>query len=204
MDTAPTALDTSTAENNRFACVAAAWAAHEGELRSFLRRRLRDAAAADDLLQDVFVKAMRQGQGFCTLEQPRAWLFEVARHAAIDRERTRRDAEPIEDHAEQLAAADPDAPPPVDALTNCLTRVIDELAPEDAQIVRACDIGGQTVRAYAELRGVGLAAAKSRLLRARQRLRDRLTDVCRVHFDPRDGSVCGHDGRARPAPQGRP
>jgi RNA polymerase sigma-70 factor (ECF subfamily) len=27
---------------------------------------------------------MRQGQGFCALENPRAWLFQVARHALID------------------------------------------------------------------------------------------------------------------------
>jgi RNA polymerase sigma-70 factor (ECF subfamily) len=59
-----------------FACVAAAWQAHEAELRGYLRHRMADAEAADDVLQDVFVKAMRQGRAFCTLDNPRAWLFQ--------------------------------------------------------------------------------------------------------------------------------
>ena len=55
-----------------FACVAAAWLAHEGDLRGFLRHHLSDGHAAEDLLQDVFVKGMRRGEGFCTLDNPRA------------------------------------------------------------------------------------------------------------------------------------
>ena len=70
-----------------FACVTAAWRAHEGELHGFLRHRMADTAAADDVLQDVFLKAMRAGRGFCTLDDPRAWLFQVARNALVDRMR---------------------------------------------------------------------------------------------------------------------
>ena len=42
-----------------FPCIVAAWQAHETELRGYLRHRLSDRAAADDVLQDVFLKAMR-------------------------------------------------------------------------------------------------------------------------------------------------
>ena len=92
--------------------------------------------------------------------------------------------------------AEPAAPPqetlaPVDALTDCLTRCLGELSPDDAAIVRACDLDGQTVRRFGEAHGLGLPAAKSRLLRARQRLRERLTTACQVRFDA-DGSVAGH------------
>ena len=72
-----------------FACVALAWQAHEGELRGFLRHRLPDGHAAEDLLQDVFGKAMRQGQGFCRQDNPRDWRVQVARHAGLLRVRQR-------------------------------------------------------------------------------------------------------------------
>jgi RNA polymerase sigma-70 factor, ECF subfamily len=183
------------AGDGRFACISAAWAAHEAELRGYLRRQMNYGDAADDLLQDVFVKAMRQGEGFCTLDKPRAWLFEVARHALVDRARRTRPAVPIDDLADELEAPAAEAPPAVDALTVCLARVLDELAPDDAAILRACDLQGQTVRAYAEARGLGLPAAKSRLLRARQRLRERMTAACQVRFEP-DGGVAGHVPRA--------
>ena len=75
-----------------------------------------------------------------------------------------------------------------------MARTLGELAPEDAAILRACDLEGQTQRDFAHAHGLSLPAAKSRLLRARQRLRERLTTVCQVQFEP-DGSVCGHAGR---------
>jgi RNA polymerase sigma-70 factor (ECF subfamily) len=185
-----------------FACVSLAWEAHEAELRGFIRHGLGDEHAADDLLQDTFVKAMREGQGFCSLDDPRAWLFRVARNAMTDRFRGAKVTDPIEQHADSLPMAEPESAPPVDALTACLARVLSELPPEDAEVLRACDIEGRTQKHFAAAQGLSLPAAKSRLLRARQRLRDRMAVACRVQFDPDDGRVSGHGGRegeAKPA-----
>lgn len=179
-----------------FSCVSAAWQAHESELLGYLRHQLADADTADDVLQDVFVKAMRQGEGFCRLDNPRAWLFQVARNALIDRARVNRLQVPLDEVGQEIEAPAPEALAPVDALASCLERTMAELPAEDADILRACDLEGMTQRAFAEARGLTLPATKSRLLRARQRLRDRLTTVCRVSFDPESGLVCGHDGRA--------
>lgn len=182
-----------------FACVSAAWLAHEGELRGYLRHRVADDDAADDVLQDVFVKAMRQGQGFCSLDNPRAWLFQVARNTLVDRART---AHPHEAFTDELADTTPlsvEDMAPVDALADCLTRTLGELAAEDQDILRACDLEGQTQRTFAQAHGLTVPATKSRLLRARQRLRDRLTRVCQISFEP-NGKVCGHAGRSGEAP----
>jgi len=177
-----------------FGCVAAAWQAHEAELRGYLRHRVGDDAAADDLLQDVFIKAMRHGRGFCALDNPRAWLFQVARNALVDQLRTRHAHEPLTEALVESAAQGDEPTAPIDALGACVARTLAELAPEDADILRACDIDGQTQRDYAAAHGLGLPATKSRLLRARQRLRERLTRVCQVKFED-DGSVGGHVAR---------
>jgi RNA polymerase sigma-70 factor (ECF subfamily) len=42
-----------------FSCILRDWNAHENELRNFLRHRSGDMHLADDLLQEVFVKAMQ-------------------------------------------------------------------------------------------------------------------------------------------------
>jgi RNA polymerase sigma-70 factor (ECF subfamily) len=181
-----------------FACVAAAWQAHEAELLGYLRHRLSDTGEADDVLQDVFVKAMRQGQGFCTLDNPRAWLFQVARNSLVDRSRTAHPHEPLTDALADATPLNPEPLEPVDALADCLTRTLAELPADDAAILRACDLEGQTQRAFAESHDISLPAAKSRLLRARRRLRERLTQACQVGFEP-DGSVSGHV--PRPGPQ---
>ena len=51
-----------------------AWHAHETELQRWLTRHLNDPVAAQDLLQDVFIKALRQGRRFCDVANARAWL----------------------------------------------------------------------------------------------------------------------------------
>lgn len=180
-----------------FACVAAAWTAHEGELRGYLKHRLPGAPDADDVLQDVFVKALRQGQGFCTLDNPRAWLFQVARNALVDRARTSHPHEALTPEVADTVAQDQEPMAPVDALADCLSRVLQELAAEDTAILRACDIEGQTQRDFAQAHGLGLAATKSRLLRARRRLRERLTRACQIRFEP-DGRVEAHVQRSQP------
>jgi RNA polymerase sigma-70 factor (ECF subfamily) len=183
----------------RFACVAAAWQAHQSELRGYLRHRLSDIDAADDVLQDVFVKAMCQGQGFCTLDNPRAWLFQVARNSLVDRLRIAHPHVPLTDELADTVPLNAQPVAPIDALADCLSRTLGELPADDAAILRACDIEGQTQRAFAVAHDLGLPAVKSRLLRARQRLRERISQACQVSFEA-DGSVAAHV--PRPMAQG--
>lgn len=187
--------DGSSIDVGAFACVAAAWDRHHAELQGYLSHRLSDSDIAEDVLHDVFVKAMRQGQGFCALDNPRAWLFQVARNALVDRARTTHATAPLPQGASELSAPQPDLPEAVDALAVCVGRCLGELNADDAAVLQACDLDGRAVRAFAECQGLTLPAAKSRLLRARQRLRDRLIRACQVHFDA-DGQVDGHVPRA--------
>jgi RNA polymerase sigma-70 factor (ECF subfamily) len=160
-------------------CLMTAWHAHEAELRGWLRHRLRNAADAEDLLQDVFLKAMRQGQRFCAIVDARAWLYEVARNTLADRLRLARDtvALPAELSADVEEAA------AVDSLAACLPRVLSELSPEDREAITLCDLERLPQEEYARRKGLSLPGAKSRVQRARKRLRDRLTQACQVRLD---------------------
>lgn len=180
----------SEARDRGFDCVLGAWRAHEAEMLGFLTRQTGNADTAQDLLQEVFLKALRQGQGFCTLEHPRAWLFQVARNALVDAQRLRH---PGEELADDLPAPPAEARAPVDALDACIARNLPFLGEDDRDIVQRCDLDAQTVRAYAEAAGLSLPAAKARLLRARKRLRELLVERCEVRFDAA-GSVCCHAG----------
>ncbi|MEJ2340409.1 MAG: RNA polymerase sigma factor [Gemmatimonadales bacterium] len=55
------------------------------ELRRHLSRMLRSEADADDLLQDVWVRAMRKPPDSGPGTNVRAWLYRVATNAALDR-----------------------------------------------------------------------------------------------------------------------
>ncbi|OYV98377.1 MAG: hypothetical protein B7Z68_01070 [Acidobacteria bacterium 21-70-11] len=95
-----------------------------GELYDMAGRRLyglalwrtgsRDLAA--DVVQDVFVRIAEHGERLADVEDPRWWLLSVTHRLAIDavRRTARRQAEPMEAHAE-LAAEPVDPARAVDA-----------------------------------------------------------------------------------------
>jgi len=161
------------------------WHAHERELRGWLLHHTGDPALCDDLLQDVFLRAMRHRADLETLRNGRAWLFEVARNRLTDHFRRTRHAVPLPD---DLPAPET-LPAPVDSLARCLPRVLRELSAEDREAIERCDLGGLSQQAYADQLGISLAAAKSRVQRARKRLRARLATACQVRFDEA-GRVC--------------
>jgi RNA polymerase sigma-70 factor (ECF subfamily) len=174
-------------DNAPFECVLHAFQDHESELRGYLLRRVSDKHLADDLLQEVFVRALRSGQGFCGLDNPRAWLFQVARNALVDQRRLEKHAVPLPD---DLVEKSEDGRP-VDALSECLARVLSELPAADREILQQCDIDGVKQQAFADAHRLSLSAVKSRLLRARQRLREFMVRKCQIRFDEA-GNVCCH------------
>jgi RNA polymerase sigma-70 factor (ECF subfamily) len=166
-------------------CLLRAWRAHEAELLGFLRRRLPEPHTAEDLLQDIFVKALGQGKRFCSLENARAWLFRVTRNTLADHLRLAREqVELPEDLVEETEQA-----APVESLADCLPRALAELSPDDREAITLCDLEGMSQEAYAQHKGLTLPGAKSRVQRARKRLREHLSTACQVRFDE-TGRVC--------------
>jgi RNA polymerase sigma-70 factor (ECF subfamily) len=160
-------------------CLTTAWTAHQSELRGWLRHRVGNAALADDLLQDLFLKALRQGEHFCAIDNARAWLFEVARNLVADQLRVARDMVEL---PEDLAAT-ADETDTVDTLTACLPRVLSELSADDREAITLCDLQGMRQAEFAKAKGLSLSAAKSRVQRARLRLRAQMSQVCQVQVD---------------------
>ncbi len=167
-------------------CHHRAWRQHKEELRNFLAHRSGSDSEVDDVLQEVFLRVVLQGADFCEVANPRAWLFQVARNLLVDRLRLTKEQVPL---PEDLHAESPLEPDPVDLLSHCLPRVLSELSPEDREAIMLCDIQGATQKAFAERLSLSLPAAKSRVQRARLRLRAHLAEACQLSFDD-EGKVC--------------
>ncbi|MDP5183439.1 sigma-70 family RNA polymerase sigma factor [Blastococcus sp. BMG 814] len=65
--------------------VGAAYAAHGPELYRFALRQLGDGGAAQDVVQEVFLRAWRAAASFDPqLASLRTWLFAIARNVVVD------------------------------------------------------------------------------------------------------------------------
>ncbi|WP_163576651.1 sigma-70 family RNA polymerase sigma factor [Halomonas faecis] len=170
-------------------CIESAWEAHHDELRRFLLKHCDDRDIADDVLQNVYSKALTHRQTFCKLDTPRAWLFKVARHQWIDRQR--RDGRLVMDESHEPTAPDDAETAPLDSLAGCIARALPHCVAVDRDILTRCDLEGLRQADYARRNGLSLPATKARLRRARQRLRARLVEQCDIVFDDQ-GRVCCH------------
>ncbi len=169
-------------------CITRAWDLHENELRGFLLGQVKDPQLSEDLLQDVFVKALAENDKFCTLENTRAWLYRVTRNRLIDYYRTHKI---LDDVPEELPDSKID-PEPVVNLSKCLPTALQQLSEQDRDIIEQCDLDGMSQSDYAELRGLTLVATKSRIQRARVKLENALKKSCGIIFDEQ-GNVCCFD-----------
>ncbi len=169
-------------------CIITAWGKHEAELRGYLTRQTSNPTQAEDILQETFLRAITEGSKFCSLENPRAWLFRVARNQMIDQSRSY-----AAKHQESLLAEelpqDIDDIPAIKTLDICLLKALERLDDADREAIERCDLDGELQATFAKDKGLSLAGAKSRIQRARKRLKTELVDLCKVNFDE-SGNVC--------------
>ena len=170
-------------------CVSKAWLSHEKELRAFIYTRIKEPQLTEDLLQDVFIKALAEGAQFCDLDNTRAWLFRVLKNRMIDYQRTAKIYDDVPDHLTEESQEEA----PVNNLAVCLPVALKKMDSEDADIIQQCDLNGLNQADYAKYNELSLSATKSRLQRARKRLKIELQNTCNVRFDEQ-GNVCCFGG----------
>ncbi len=80
---------------------------YQQQVRGYLSRQIFDAAAVDDVAQEVFIGAMNQVSGLNNRQSFRSWLMTIARNKCIDYLRCKaRPANHSSAQIEQLLAAE--------------------------------------------------------------------------------------------------
>jgi RNA polymerase sigma-70 factor, ECF subfamily len=131
---------------------------------------------AQDALQETFVRVARSARGFDSEEIFWCWLKAVARNAARDGGRKQRR---YFDFLQRFALRPPDQSAECD-LSGALGECLEELHPGDRELIEAKYLEGETVREISAGTGMTEKAVESRLLRSRQRLRERLLQKLRT------------------------
>ncbi len=161
------------------------WEAYRAKLHRFVLARVKDEAAAEDIVHDVLTRAYARRDTLRDRGKLGQWLYQIARNAIADHYRRRR---PTEELPDSLAAREPDASGEAEReLARCLTPFIEELPTHYRQAVVLAELQGLTHREVASKLGLSVSGAKSRVQRARQKLQTMLLECCRLEFDSRGG-----------------
>ena len=157
------------------------WREFSTPLRRFLRVRTQTDADADDLMQEVFVRIHKRLPDLREPAKIQGWVYRIARNVLIDDYRSRREQVALDF---DLEAEDPTGRDAVD-LSESLKRFIASLPIEYRDPLVRHEFQGQSLAEVAAELGLSLTATKSRVRRARLKLREMLDQCCRFEFDRR-------------------
>lgn len=141
---------------------------HAGAMLSFLQRRI-GPAEADDLLQEVFVRALRGASAFRGDSSVRTWLFAIARYVLIERFRDRVELVSLVELAAPQAGPEKQAVEREGRLR--LIAALETLPDDYALVLELHRIDGLSHAEIAELLGIASATSRKRLQRADRELR---------------------------------
>lgn len=157
---------------------------HKDAVFRFAWRMTGSAAAAEDVAQDVFLELLRQpGRFDAARGSLRAFLLGIARNLALKRWRREHRWEPLEDDD---ALQGPPAPAiDIADVAGAVGRAVQALPPFQREVVILAEYEELTLAEIAHAVGTGIGTVKSRLHRARERLRRMLAPLNPVNQSAR-------------------
>jgi RNA polymerase sigma factor (sigma-70 family) len=159
-------------------------------LRNFIRKRVRNEADAEDLLQEVFYELVEANRLLMPIEHVTAWLFRVARNRITDlfckkKVETFSDAAVEDEGGELLQIEDllpsPDAGPEALYVRHVLLEELEfalaELPDEQREVFIAHELEGRSFKELSAESGVRVNTLLSRKHYAILHLRERLQSI---------------------------
>lgn len=158
-------------------------------------RITRDHNAAEDILQNVFIILFEKLKNFRNESKFTTWLFRVASNASYMYLRTSNKVGSNELHLEDITSFDesgnlkdvymkdtesiPDENAISKEISELIEQAMNELDPKYRDIFHLRDVEGLSNQEVAEIMDLSVAAVKSRILRARNFMKDKLE----IHFN---------------------
>lgn len=156
-------------------------------LRKFIRPQARNANDTEDILQNVLIKIMKNGDDISSASFL-PWIQTVCRTTSIDYYRKNKSnfgqieegRERDQEYEENTLAS---------LLAKCVRPLLENLSPEDSKLLRAIELDGVSQKDLAQKMDVDYSALKSKVQRARKKLKEEIIDCCSIELDRRNTPI---------------
>ncbi len=158
------------------------WREFRDRLKRFILKSIQNSQDAEDILQEVFLRIHRRLHTVRDRTKLTAWIYQITRNAIVDHVRHKKvRVEPLEQ------APDMTPKPTTQTLNReivaCLKPMIQGLPVMYREALDLADLKGMTQQQTADALGLSLSGAKSRVQRARRKLKAMLLNCCHLQFD---------------------
>lgn len=174
------------------------WNTFHAQLKGFILKRVPDQDEAEDILQDVFLKIHTHIHTVRDEDKLVGWMYQIARNAIYDsfREQRHGATKGSNDYQEAEYALAEDMPEEsvIAELLPCITAMVQSLPTAYQEALMLTEYEGLSQKQLSERLGISYSGAKSRVQRAREKLKAMLLDCCHFQFD-RLGNVIDYQPR---------
>jgi RNA polymerase sigma-70 factor (ECF subfamily) len=172
------------------------WNDSRNRIKGFIAKRIDNKADVEDVLQDVFFKIHQRLGELKDPDKLYAWVFQIARNAIIDYYRGRKTAVDSSEEILSEIAVEPMEKDVEEEVLNWLEPMVEDLPEKYREALLLTDIRGLSQKDLSEKLDISLSGAKSRVQRAREKLKDALLDCCHLEFN-RAGKVVEYQQRTQ-------
>lgn len=157
------------------------WQEYRTRLVRFVRSKVHNDVAAEDIVHDALVKAWTKRSSLQNESALLPWLFQITMNAVRDHHRVRH-------HDVAVSDLDQEDQPTKDDLHHiavCLASMIDSLDEPYRSALRRSEIDGVPMRVIAEELNISLSGVKSRVQRGKVKLREQVMECCEFEVNKR-------------------
>ncbi len=152
---------------------------YRSKLLGFIQKRVNDSDVAEDVLQEGLLKAIQSAGDLRDEDRVIPWFYQILNHAIVDMYRKRNmETKYLEAYARDLA---PEASLEDEAaLCECFRELLPSIKPEYSELIEQLELQHADPNRLAEKLHIQPNNLKVRRYRARQVLKQRLEETCRM------------------------
>lgn len=166
------------------------WENFNLELRRYVLRKVKDESIADDIVQEIFEKVIKNIDRLNKTENLQEYLYKIARNTVVDFFRSRKlqvsggFENSLEDGELQYEIDEKESESLNGIISKCCIKpFIDKLPEKYKDALIASDIENESQKALSERLNISYSGAKSRVQRGREKLKDLLQECCDFEHD---------------------
>lgn len=157
------------------------WQDFNLQLKRFIYSRIKDDDISNDILQDVYIKIHEKIHELKDSDKLQSWVYQITRNTVIDYLRKKKDL--------SLDSENFDIPDEVNAeigekrLNESLKKMIAGLPLIYREVLVLTEYKNMSHKQIAEKLNLSIPAVKSRVLRAKEKLKELLLECCHFELD---------------------
>ncbi|UII33275.1 sigma-70 family RNA polymerase sigma factor [Fulvivirga ulvae] len=167
------------------------WEDLHGELYRFIAHKVQGDAAADDILQDVFIKVYLHIDQLNNAGKLTSWVYQITRNTIADYLKQRPEKSNVYNESWPDQEMDDDL---YSSLSNCINSKINKLSPADRDVMLLTYFKGYSQKELAAFLDMSYSGAKNKVQRLRSKLKDSILSCENVESD-KTGKITDYTGK---------